>query len=200
MANVHYQSYYKASVATGQALAVRYDFAAYQHLLDVGGGTGGVTIAIAETCPNLRATIVDLPTVTPITQRFVAASEAVDRIQIVSADAVNQPLEGVFDVAIMSAFIPVLGPEQIRRALHHVSQVMEFGGILYVTDAGTLDDSRLTPEPVVQLNLWFINVFDEGGSYTEQERRAWMTEAGFQIMERDVLPNKWGVMVARKSR
>jgi hypothetical protein len=63
---------------------------------------------------------------------------------------------------------------------------------------GTLDNSRLAPENVVQDNLWFINVFNEGRAHTEQERRTWLTEAEFQTIERDVLPNQGGVMVARK--
>lgn len=194
----HYQSFYKVSVATGRLLVARYDFSAYRQLLDVGGGTGGVTIAITQACPDLCATIVDFPTVTPITQRFVADANAADHICIVSADVVDQTLEGNFDVAVMSAFMPVLAPEQTRRALRHVSEVMAPGGTLYVTDGGILDNSRLTPEIVVQGNLWFINAFDDGCASTEQERREWLTEAGFQTIERDVLPNQWGVMVARK--
>jgi len=193
-----YRSFYEQSVVTGRALTEHYDFSTYQHMLDVGGGTGAVTIAITAACPNLRATIVDLPTVTPVTQRFVAEASSADRIRVVSADVINQPLEGHFDVAVMSAFMPVLGAEQIRRALQHVSRVMSPGGTLYVTDAGILDDSRLAPELVVHNNLWFINVFDEGCAHTEGERKTWLTENGFQAIERNVLPNQWGVMVARK--
>lgn len=195
----HYRSFYPFSIATGQALAARYDFSAAQHLLDVGGGTGGLTIAITEAYPHLRATIIDLPTVTPITQRFVAAAQTRDRIRVVSADIVTQSFEGLFDVAVMSAFIPVLAPEESRRALQHVSGVMAPGGTLYITDIGLLDDTRLAPESVVWGNLWFINVFDHGAARTEHERRAWLTETGFEVIERDVLASGWGVMVARKA-
>jgi hypothetical protein len=66
----HYRSFYEQSVATGRMLVARYDFSAYRQLLDIGGGTGGGTIAITRACTDLRATIVDLPTVPPTTQRF----------------------------------------------------------------------------------------------------------------------------------
>jgi len=194
----HFESFYRQSLAAGEALASRYDFTECRQLLDVGGGTGGVTIGITAAYPSLRATLVDLPTVTPVTQRYVAESDSAERISIVSADAVEQPLEGMFDAAIMSAFMPVLGPTQICQALHHVSQSMEPGGTLYVTDGGVLDDSRLAPVPAVHNDLWFVNVFDEGRSHPEEDRRKWLTDAGFEAIERDVLPNKWVVLVARK--
>ena len=38
-------------------------------MLDVGGGSGGVAIALARACTELRATVVDLPNVTPLMTR-----------------------------------------------------------------------------------------------------------------------------------
>jgi precorrin-6B methylase 2 len=194
----HYQSFHPVSVATGRELATRYDFSTAQHLLDVGGGTGGQTMALTEAYPQLRVTIVDLPTVTPITQRFVAAAQARDRIRVVSADVAAQAVEGRFGVAMMNSIIPSLAPEVIRQLLQHVSGAMVSGGALYITDAGLLDDTRLAPERAVWANLWLINVFDHGAARTEHERRVWLTEAGFEVIERDVLASGLGVMVARK--
>jgi ubiquinone/menaquinone biosynthesis C-methylase UbiE len=194
----HYQSFHPVSVATGRELATRYDFSTAQHLLDVGGGTGGQTMALTEAYPQLRVTIVDLPTVTPITQRFVAAAQARDRIRVVSADVAAQAVEGRFDVAMMNSIIPLLALEVIRQLLQHVSGAMVSGGALYITDAGLLDDTRLAPERAVWANLWLINVFDHGAARTEHERRVWLTEAGFEVIERDVLASGLGVMVARK--
>jgi 3-hydroxy-5-methyl-1-naphthoate 3-O-methyltransferase len=194
----HYQSFHPVSVATGRELATRYDFSTAQHLLDVGGGTGGQTMALTEAYPQLRVTIVDLPTVTPITQRWVASAQARDRIRVVSADVAAQAIEGRFGVAMMNSIIPSLAPEVIRQLLQHVSGAMVSGGALYITDAGLLDDTRLAPERAVWANLWLINVFDHGAARTEHERRVWLTEAGFEVIERDVLASGLGVMVARK--
>ena len=59
-----------ATLASGRNLVSRFDFSSYRNLLDVGGGTGGLAIAITEACPQLSATVLDLPTVTPITQNL----------------------------------------------------------------------------------------------------------------------------------
>jgi ubiquinone/menaquinone biosynthesis C-methylase UbiE len=194
----HYQSFHLGSVATGRELATRYDFSAAQQLLDVGGGTGGQTMALTEAYPQLHATIVDLPTVTPITQRFVAAAPGRDRIQVVSADVAAQAVAGRFDVAMMNSILPLLAPATIRRILQHVSGALVSGGTLYITDAALLDETRLAPERAVWANLWLLNVFDHGAARTEHERREWLMEAGLEVIERDVWASGLGVMVARK--
>ena len=59
------------TMASGRTLASRYDFAGRRQLVDVGGGSGGLAIAVTEAVPDLHATVVDLPMVTPVTQRFL---------------------------------------------------------------------------------------------------------------------------------
>ena len=195
----HYHSFHLATLTTGRRLLAEYDFSSSRRLIDVAGGTGGVAIAIAQACPHLRATVVDLPRVTPITQRLVSDAGVADRVEVVAADVVNGTLEGSFDVAVMSAFIPVISRDDAQRALKNVSQVMEPGGTIYINDIGTLDESRLSPPETVRQNLWFINVFDEGQARTEQERREWLAGAGFGGIERVTFPDEYSIMVARKS-
>ncbi len=44
---------------------------------------------LLRTYPHLRATVVDLPTVTPITQRIVSEAGAADRVEVMTADVVG---------------------------------------------------------------------------------------------------------------
>ncbi|MCH8989890.1 MAG: methyltransferase domain-containing protein [Chloroflexi bacterium] len=194
----HYHSFHSQTLITGRRFLAEYDFSSSRRLIDVAGGTGGVAIAIAQACPHLRATVVDLPTVTPITQRLVEEAGVADRVDVVAADVVNGTLEGSFDVAIVSKFIPVISRDDARRALKNVAQAMEPGGTIYLDDIGTLDDSRLSPSVPLLQNLWFINVFDQGQARTEQERRAWLADAGFENIVRKTFPNGDSTIVARK--
>ncbi len=129
---------------------------------------------------------------------MVLEAGVADRVEVLAVDVVNGTLEGSFDVAVMSAFIPVISRDYAQRSLKNVSQVMEPGGTIYIPDGGTLDNSRLSPPGVVRQNLWFINVFDEGQARTEKERRDWLTEAGFEDIQRQTFPDGRGIMVARK--
>src|SRR5262249_56370632 len=61
-----------STVAAAQELGARYDFAATRTLVDVGGGAGGMAVTLTQMYPQLQATVVDLPTVTPITAKLVA--------------------------------------------------------------------------------------------------------------------------------
>jgi cyclopropane fatty-acyl-phospholipid synthase-like methyltransferase len=149
--------------------------------------------------PQLQATIVDLATVTPITQRYVAEAGLTERVHVMSADVVHEPLRGAFDVAVLLRFIQVLSPDQARRVLRHVSQVVEPGGRLYII-GNVLDNSRLSPLQPMLSNLFYVNVFDEGQSYTEQEYRDWIADAGFEQCERLLLPNDTSLVRARKPR
>jgi len=193
----YYRGIHAATVASGCDLVARYDFSSYRSLVDVAGGSGGLAIAVAEACPHLRATVVDLPTVTPITQRYVAEAGAADRVQVMTADVVNEHLTGSFDVAALKAFIQVLSPDQARRALRNVWRVIEACGVIYILGA-ILDNSRLAPPEIVGTNLHWLNIFEEGQAYTEQEYRAWLAEAGFVDFKRVILPNKTSIVTARK--
>jgi hypothetical protein len=185
------------ALATGRALTRRYDFTAYRSLLDVGGGSGGVSLALVEANPQLRATIADLPTVIPLTEMFIAEAGLADRVKTQVADVVNERPAGEYDVAIMKAFIQVLGTEEARRALVHVGQAVQPGGALYISGQ-ILDDSRLSPQTAVYMNLVFANVYDGGQAYTEGEYRAWLAEAGFENVERVIREDGTSIITARK--
>lgn len=192
-----FRGLHPGTIAAAYALLKRYDFSPYHTLLDVGGGSGGLAITIAERHPQIEATIMDLPSVTPIAQEFVDISEASDRIQIVNTDVVQEPIEGSYDVAILRALIQVLGPDQARQALIHVGEAMNPGGHIYIIGA-VLDDSRLTPRGTVAFNLLFLNIYDAGEAYTEQEYRDWLDESDFKNVERVLLPDGNSFITAQK--
>lgn len=61
-----------------------------------------------------------------------------------------------------------------------------------------MDDSRLGPSFAVNFNLNFVNMYDDGRSYTEGEYRVWLKEAGFEYLERVVVPDGTSIIKARK--
>ncbi len=73
------------------------------------------------------------------------------------------------------------------------------GGVVHLVTQ-VLDDSRLSPEDAVGFNLVFLNIYDHGQAYTEQEYRDWLAEAGFVDFERVPLPSnpKSSIITARK--
>ena len=186
------------AVEYGRDLVERYDFSSYSTLLDVGGGSGGLAIAVTENCPRIQATVVDLPKITPVTQYYIDEVGAGNRVKVVTADAIRGPIPGSYDVAVMSAFIQLLSPEEARCAIKNVSKIMNPGGEIYIRGYGIIDNSRISPKKLVGFNLVYINVYDEGQAYTEQEHKGWLEEAGFGNFKRDILADGSSIITARK--
>jgi len=83
----------------------------------------------------------------------------------------------------LRALLQVLPANDARLALNNIGAAVKPGGKIYII-AQILDDSRISPLEAVGFNLLFINPFDAGESYTEQEHRDWRTDAGFVDIQR----------------
>ena len=188
------------AIEYGRDLVARYDFSSYRTLLDVGGGSGGLAIAVTEACPHIQATVVDLPTVTPVTQHYIDEAGAGNRVKVVTADMVRDSLPGSYDAAVMNAFIHVLSPDDARCAIKNVSEVMNPGGEIYIRGYGIIDNSRTSPSKLVGFSLVYINVYDEGQAYTEKEHKDWLEEAGFDSFRRNILTDGSSIITARKMK
>ena len=194
-----FRGIHPGTIVVARNLMEHHDFPTFRSLLDVGGGSGGLAIALTESHPQLRATVVDLELVTPFTKRFVEEANAADRVEVVTADVVRDVLSGSFDVAVASKLTQVLSPDEVRATLGNVANVLEPGGVIHLYTQ-VLDNSRLSPEEAVSFNLVFLNIYDHGQAYTEQEYRDWLAEAGFVDFERVPLPSepKNSILTARK--
>src|SRR6266508_2541070 len=146
-----YRGFHAEAVAAARTLMARHDVSSARHLVDVGGGSGGLALTVAAAYPQLQATVVDLPTVTPITQRYIDEAGLAERVHVIPADAVQGPLSGTFDVAVLFRLLQVLSPDQARHVLRNVSQVIEPGGVISIVGQ-VLDDSRLSPPETVAGN------------------------------------------------
>jgi hypothetical protein len=158
------------TVAAAHALLEKYDFSSVTSLVDVGGGGGGLAITLAKACRHIHATVVDLPLVAPITEKLVTQEGAGHRVKVMAWDVVSSPLPGSYDVAVLRGLLQVLSAEDARRALTNTAAAMIPGGKVYIVGQ-ILDNSRTAPLEAVGFNLAFINRFDRGESYTEQEHR-----------------------------
>jgi cyclopropane fatty-acyl-phospholipid synthase-like methyltransferase len=189
----------KQNMATGSALVERCDFSSTHTLVDVGGGAGGLATTIAKACAHITTTVVDLPKVTAITRKVVNEEGLGNRVAIVTADVLTSPLPGSYDAAVLKNFLQVLSPTDARRALASVSQAIKPGGTVYIVGQ-VLDDSRTSPPASVGFNLNFINRYETGEAYTEQEHRDWLAAAGFVDVARAkfLLPGEYGLITARK--
>lgn len=192
-----YRGTYTEAVAAGRDLAAQQDFSPHRRLVDVGGGSGGLAIAMAEAWPHLSVTIADLPATIPVAQRYVDEAGVGDRVRVLATDILSGPLSGSYDVAILRGILIVLAPDQVRRALETVNRALEPGGVIYVV-GWILDDSRVSPPELAAYDLLFLNEYDHAHLWTEAEIRGWLAEAGFRDVTRSTGAFGADFMTARK--
>ena len=183
--------------ASARKLRRDFDFSVHRRLLDAGGGSGGIAVGMCEAFPGLRATVADLPSVTPITAEFIEEAGLSDRVGTVSCNVVEESPAGPYDVAVLRAFVQVLSMEDAGRALANVARALAPAGRIYIMGR-MLDDSRLGPPESVAFNFVFINIYDDGRAYTESEHREWLVAAGFRDVERHRIGEGNSIMTATK--
>jgi hypothetical protein len=174
---------HSAAMGTGRQLAETYGFSRFHDMVGVGGGSGGSAIAACELCPNLKATVVELPSIVPFSQRFIEEAGMEERIDVIGIDLVQEHLTGRYDVALLRNFSQVLGPESAAKSLQHVGEAMQTGGEIYIVGY-VLNDDRRSPLENEAYNLVFLNLYDEGQAYTESEYKTWLEAAGFKDFQR----------------
>jgi SAM-dependent methyltransferase len=159
-----------------------------KHLLDIGGASGTYTIAFLRACPEMQATLFDLPDVVTLAERRLEQEELVDRVRLVGGDFYRDPLpDGPHDLALLSAIIHQNDREQNVDLYRKIHGALAPGGRLIVRDH-VLDEDRTTPPDA---SLFAVNmlVATEGGNcYTLSEIREGLERAGFHrvaLLERD---------------
>ncbi|MDD9943962.1 MAG: methyltransferase [Myxococcales bacterium] len=174
----YFRRQYPSGLRGGRAMARRIDLSGARRLLDAGGGAGGVSAAIAEAWPQVHCTIADLPEVTEVCQHFIRESPVSDRLAVLPVDLTQAVPPGAYDVAVLRALLQVLAPNDARSVLRHVHDALSPGGRIHIVGTFVRDD-RLSPASAIGFGLVFLNVYDEGQTYTEGDVRAWLREAGF---------------------
>jgi len=194
-----FQKQVHSSLRSGKDIAEKLDFSKFDRLLDAGGGSGGVSIAICNKYPHIKATVADLPKVAQLAERFIAEAGMSDRINVSATDLCLNSLERKYDVAILRALVQTLSKEQAQMSLKHISRSMVSRGRIFIFGS-ILENSCLAPPSSLAFGLAFLNVYDEGKAYTEKEYQNMLTNAGFTdiAVEHDALVDGMGIVSALK--
>jgi hypothetical protein len=97
------------SLGPAPVLDKKIDLSGRRSLLDVAGGSGAFSIALCRRYPELHATILDLPNVVEVANRFIAEAELEDRIATVGGNAIQSEWPPAQDVILMSYLLSAVG-------------------------------------------------------------------------------------------
>jgi SAM-dependent methyltransferase len=112
-----------------EEVAVALDLAGVRRLMDLGGGSGVVAMALVRRWPDLSVTVVDIANVCAAGREIVAEAGLEGRIGFHAADFTRDPLPGGFEV-ILECDVAVYSEALFRR----VHDALVAGGRFLVVD------------------------------------------------------------------
>lgn len=172
-------AHHNLALMIGAALAASYDFSAHSQLLDLGGGTGAMSIAICRAHPHLRAVVVDLPHVIEHARRFIAEAGLADRVTTHAADFKADPLPTGFDVALLANLLSVASEETNRHLFKTLYEQLPDHGAVIIS-GWILNDVRTHPLLPVLFCLEDVCWNAPDVERTASTYRCWLQAAGFQ--------------------
>ena len=98
-----------------------YDWAAVDHVTDVGGGSGRLLARIARGHPELRATLVDVPQTVKGAEEYLAEAGVLDRCRLVAGDFF-EPLPTGADVYLVANILHDWGDDHAVRILRRCAE------------------------------------------------------------------------------
>ncbi|MFD2263037.1 methyltransferase [Lacibacterium aquatile] len=182
------------AVSGATEMLKRLDLSSHHHLLDIGGGSGALSLSLLAALPGLTATVVDIPAIIPAAQEMLAEEPQADRCHILAGDALQGPLPP-HDLAVMRNFLQLFGPDDIRRALKTCRAAIAPDGRLCVFGY-VLDDDRRGPPMALGADMLFLNYYAEGAAYTRADYSSWLDEAGFTVAAMHSIPGGQTLIVA----
>jgi hypothetical protein len=173
-----------SSIRNFEALAGVFPFDRYQTLADIGGADALLSRSVAAAHPHLSCTSFDLPMVSEIATRKIAAAGLADRIEAVAGDFFADPLPRA-DVITMGMILHDWSLERKKLLVRKVYDALPEGGAFVAIEA-LIDDARRSNTFGLFMSLTMLMEFGDAFDFTGAEFIAWCREAGFRRFE--VLP------------
>lgn len=154
------------------AVAAAFDLSRFTSLVDLGGATGHLALAVCETYPEMNATVFDLPQVVEFAAEFVGG-----RVALVPGDFFTDPLPAG-DLYAVGRILHDWSEPKIATLLAKIYAALpEGGGLLIAEKLLNEDRSGKLATHLQSLNML---VCTEGRERTLSEYSALLRAAGFE--------------------
>jgi len=183
---------YEIHQPLAEELANTLDMTGVERLMDLGGGSGVVSLALLRRYPNLTGTVVDMGNVCGAGREIAIENSMEERLTYHAADFLQDELPSGFDV-VLECDVLVYGEGLFRK----LREALKPGGRVMIVD-------RLTPAegvaPPSRLALAFRESLDDADFTvpTVAQLQAQLAQAGFQWLSEYTLPSGWTVIEASR--
>ncbi|HEV8431133.1 MAG TPA: methyltransferase [Pyrinomonadaceae bacterium] len=172
------------TAATNEAITSRYDFAAFDTIVDVGGGHGGLITEILKANPKLRGVLFDAEEVIRGARPKLEAAGVADRCEAVAGDFFKSVPAGG-DAYIMKWIIHDWSDEKAITILRHCRNQISRNGKLILVDCVVPETDEPDFSKFIDLNML---VMTGGKERTAREFEQLLSVAGFKLLR--VIPTE----------
>lgn len=158
-------------------LAAGSAFKGVRRLLDIGGGSGCFSIALAEADPGLSCTIMDLPVMCELAQSYIAASDAVGRVDARAVDMFRQDWPQGYDAVFMSNILHDWPEDTCVRLCELAFGVLPPGGRIFLHEMLIAEDGS-GPLAAAGFSMQML-LGTKGRQYSAAELTGFLDAAGF---------------------
>ncbi|MES2623775.1 MAG: methyltransferase [Pseudomonadota bacterium] len=153
------------------------DFSGVRRVLDVGGGSGCFSIALARRYPTISCTIMELPTICTLAQQYVADAGVDAQIDTVTVDMFRQDWPKGYDAHFFSNIFHDWSIETCVELAKKSYAALAPGGCILLHEM-LLDDNGTEPGPAVAFSL-LMAMGTKGQQFTFAQLAEILQAAGF---------------------
>lgn len=178
-------SQHAGSLGPGRTLARKVDLSQVKYLLDVGGGTGAMTISLCQAYPEIG-------------WRFVSAADLVNRVRYIPGNALESAWPTGQHGVLMSYLLSGVPGGRINDLLEWSWNSLEPGGLLMIHDF-MVDADRRGPTLAALWQLQHMAFTPDAQSLSVAWLSDRLSRVGFEIELRDdLIPSMTKLVVGRK--
>ena len=157
-------------------------------LLDVGGGPGGYSMALARRYPRLNATVFELPAAAEVAREMIAAEGLTGRVKVQTGDFQREDLGKGYDVVLIFGVLVSETDEGKRALLRKAHTALVPGGLLAIREFWlNPEDPAASPEAAL-FSLHMLLANSVGNVLSLGEMKNLLAEAGFTRLGQVKLP------------
>ena len=163
-------------------------------LLDIGGGSGVLPIAITQQHPKINATIFDIPQVCSIAQEYIEQYSLSERIQTQHGDMFAGAYPKGFDGILFSQILHDWNYQQGMQLLQYAKESLQDGGWIIIHEKLTDQNHQHKPLANALVNLDML-IWTEGQQYTAMELEKFLQQIGCTKIQTIPTTGYWSVVI-----
>ena len=173
------QGMYSLSSSSAEEIVGAIDLSRHQCLMDVGGGSGALSIAAVHKYTQLKAILFELPQVCSVAQEHIDQNQLEERIKVLPGDFFDRTtMSTEADVIALGGVLHDWSPTQAKSILRNCYEVLKPEGTLLVCEK-LLEEDKTAPVFTTLMNLHGL-ISSAGEERTALEYSSWLRDIGLK--------------------